>query len=1007
MTSCICRPVVDWLDPEAAAASDAPESDGNDSLSGKVKLGDLVLTINGVETAGMTQDEVDALLDTAAAPLATADPDTPSLALAVVLEVVDCACAPGATTFILSHPTGLRLADSSTASASDGVGAGDDGKGGTGSGDANTAGPVVECIPGGNAEKAGVWPQMRLQRLEGKLCTTLPREAAAALLATPLDARRGVTAVKAVEVVLFDPVDAAAAAARAALGGSRTSNNPNSRANSNRNSLMTPVPEETADKGKRPTPQPYENVVLLPPPQKPAATHAVDSSGAGAAVQEEEAETELAAAAAAGVAAGAGGGDGQIYENVVLNPPFEADVAHSAAHPAASSSNGSTRRPVPAPRRNVSEGTSADDLSTAATATATAVAAPLQAAAALPAEPPTPTPPTAERDGSAAAAATVTAAHVLYTFSATNEDEMSLVAGKTITVLDTGAGTTADGAWWAGVTTDGGVMRSGWFPASHVLPIISTSAAVASQHSAEANDPYASSSDEEAEDNPGAGGAASSDDSDDDLPADPAVGESAMSEMYAAIAEVVTVQGGSGDAAGDVDDDDSSYAILSPDGDYVDEAEQKLVEREQKKEADIRRAAKRKQVAEEMIATEAAYVTDLEAMVEGYVKKMRPLEGQLFDSGSIDVLFSNVEQLWSHQQKFVARLEVLVGEQGPRGAAECFLEFADSFEIYSVYCSNHTRGSQALEQLLSQSEQAWSFFEGCRLLLDGAMSVAALMIKPVQRICQYPLLLGELVKVTGAGHPDYQSAVDAGARMKTIALGINEDKRLREEVLAVQTKIEGWDGPPLSVWSSRLYKEGVVQKYSGSKLHERNLFLLDNLLVFTKTLSSKGKYQVTASGKLFTHNCEFEAVPDGHFKHGKKPIVHAFKVKNPDKGKWYVLSVGSEGEKVAWLAALAEERTNAAAAAAAGVVSLVHLAQAESGASKVSSKWVSSVQSRVQVRSRQARMASSRKGMVVRQKQRNSGAGGDGSGGGGGGGGGSGGDGGGGNGGGALHVLKL
>ena len=158
------------------------------------------------------------------------------------------------------------------------------------------------------------------------------------------------------------------------------------------------------------------------------------------------------------------------------------------------------------------------------------------------------------------------------------------------------------------------------------------------------------------------------------------------------------------------------------------------------------------------------------------------------------MLFSNVEQLWSHQKTFVARLKVLVEEQGPRGASECFLEFADSFEIYSVYCSNHTRGSEALEQLLAQSEQAWSFFEGCRLLLDGAMSVAALMIKPVQRICQYPLLLGELVKVTGDGHPDYQSAVDAGARMKTIALGINEDKRLREEVFAVQTKIEGWDG---------------------------------------------------------------------------------------------------------------------------------------------------------------------------------------------------------------------
>ena len=143
--------------------------------------------------------------------------------------------------------------------------------------------------------------------------------------------------------------------------------------------------------------------------------------------------------------------------------------------------------------------------------------------------------------------------------------------------------------------------------------------------------------------------------------------------------------------------------------------------------------------------------------------------------------------------------------------------------------------------------------------------------------------------------------------------------------------------------------------------NQRHLFLLDNLLVFTKPVSSKGKYTVTKSGKLFTHNCEFEAVPDNHFKHGSKPIVHAFKVKNPHKGKWYVLSAHTLEEKESWLAALAKERQNAAAAAAAGIVSLVHLGAAESGASKVSSKWVSSVQSRVLVRTRKQRMASSRK----------------------------------------------
>jgi hypothetical protein len=101
--------------------------------------------------------------------------------------------------------------------------------------------------------------------------------------------------------------------------------------------------------------------------------------------------------------------------------------------------------------------------------------------------------------------------------------------------------------------------------------------------------------------------------------------------------------------------------------------------------SEAKREAKRALLVGEMVATEHAYVIDLESMVEGYVKKMRPLEGQLFESGAIDTIFSNVEQLWSHQKEFIVRLEVLVAEQGAAGMPACFLEFAASFEIYSVF----------------------------------------------------------------------------------------------------------------------------------------------------------------------------------------------------------------------------------------------------------------------------------------------------------------------------------
>jgi len=54
------------------------------------------------------------------------------------------------------------------------------------------------------------------------------------------------------------------------------------------------------------------------------------------------------------------------------------------------------------------------------------------------------------------------------------------------------------------------------------------------------------------------------------------------------------------------------------------------------------------------------------------------------------------------------------------------------------------------------------------------------LIKPLQRICKYPLLLSELLKHTTREHPDYAELVVALDNMKETVLEINEMKRATE-----------------------------------------------------------------------------------------------------------------------------------------------------------------------------------------------------------------------------------
>lgn len=61
--------------------------------------------------------------------------------------------------------------------------------------------------------------------------------------------------------------------------------------------------------------------------------------------------------------------------------------------------------------------------------------------------------------------------------------------------------------------------------------------------------------------------------------------------------------------------------------------------------------------------------------------------------------------------------------------------------------------------------------------------MGSLMIKPIQRVMKYPLLLCELRNSTPPSHPDHRALEDAFAAVKDINVNINELKRRKDLVL--------------------------------------------------------------------------------------------------------------------------------------------------------------------------------------------------------------------------------
>lgn len=58
--------------------------------------------------------------------------------------------------------------------------------------------------------------------------------------------------------------------------------------------------------------------------------------------------------------------------------------------------------------------------------------------------------------------------------------------------------------------------------------------------------------------------------------------------------------------------------------------------------------------------------------------------------------------------------------------------------------------------------------------------MGSLMIKPIQRVMKYPLLLCELLNATPRSHPDHKALQDALVAMKDMNMNINELKRRKD-----------------------------------------------------------------------------------------------------------------------------------------------------------------------------------------------------------------------------------
>ncbi|XP_078057159.1 rho guanine nucleotide exchange factor 25-like isoform X2 [Mustelus asterias] len=245
-------------------------------------------------------------------------------------------------------------------------------------------------------------------------------------------------------------------------------------------------------------------------------------------------------------------------------------------------------------------------------------------------------------------------------------------------------------------------------------------------------------------------------------------------------------------------------------------------------------------VLQELVETEKLYVTDLGFIVEGYITTMNEKGVPEDLKGKDKIVFGNIHQIYEwHKNYFLAELEKCLEE--PERLAELFIKHERRLHMYVVYCQNKPKSEHIVSDYID------TYFEELKQQLGHRLQLNDLLIKPVQRIMKYQLLLKDFLKYSKKAEVDTTQLEKAVEVMCFVPRRCNDMMNVG--------RLQGFEGK-ITAQGKLLQQDTfhVIEQDAGflSRSKERRVFLFEQIVIFSEPLEKKKGFSLP--GYLFKNN---------------------------------------------------------------------------------------------------------------------------------------------------------
>ncbi|KAK4665054.1 Guanine nucleotide exchange factor for Cdc42p [Podospora pseudopauciseta] len=237
-------------------------------------------------------------------------------------------------------------------------------------------------------------------------------------------------------------------------------------------------------------------------------------------------------------------------------------------------------------------------------------------------------------------------------------------------------------------------------------------------------------------------------------------------------------------------------------------------------------------VVREMVDTERKYVQDLENLQD--LKKTLEERG-IIPGDVVHNIFLNINAILDCQRKFLIRVETTNSMPAARQEwGSPFVAYEEVFNnCYQPFIANQKKAGKLASQVFDKIQTA-AHAVACDLnTLDG------FLLKPMQRLVKYPLLLNELLKKCDdeTVRADLSAGIEAASRVLQKANEAVDRAELDEALEELMGRVDDWKNHQVSQFG-KLILHGVYTVIPGKSDQEKDyeIYLFENILLCCKEL---------------------------------------------------------------------------------------------------------------------------------------------------------------------------